>query len=62
MAYGLKYEDDFFDVDEHKWKLKIYQWNFSGTKETNSLTLGPDAVQIMYEQKGDDFFSPIIGL
>lgn len=61
MAYGLKYEDDFFDVDEHKWKLKIYQWNFSGTKETNSLTLGPDAVQIMYEQKGDDFFSPIIG-
>ena len=61
MAYGLKYQDDFFDVDEHKWRLKIYQWNFSGSTETNTLTLGPDAVQIMYEQKGDDFFSPIIG-
>ena len=62
MAYGLKYQDDFFDVDEHKWRLKIYQWNFSGSTETNTLTLGPDAVQIMYEQKVMISFHQLLGV
>ena len=61
MAYGLRFQDDFFDVDEHKWKLKIYKRDYTGSVETNTLTLGPDAVKIDWQQKGDDFFSPLIG-
>ena len=61
MAYGLRFEDTFFDVDEHKWLLRIFKRNYTGSKTSNSLTLGPNAVQVSWEQKGDDFFSPIIG-
>ena len=61
MAYGLRFEDTFFDVDEHRWLLRIYKRDYTGSKSTNSLTLGPNAVQVFWDQKGDDFFSPIIG-
>jgi hypothetical protein len=61
MSYGLRFQDDFFDVDEHKWKLRIYKKDYTGNVETNTLVLGGNPVQITYEQGGDDFYSPIIG-
>tara|TARA_R100000700_G_scaffold24_1_gene48 strand:+ start:3438 stop:5801 length:2364 start_codon:yes stop_codon:yes gene_type:complete len=61
MAYGLRFQDDFFDVDEHKWKLRIYKKDFTGDVENNTLTLGPNAAKVTWEQKNDNFFDPIIG-
>ena len=61
MAYGLRFQDDFFDVDEHKWRLKIYKKDYTESTEVNTLVLGPDPVKITWEQKDGDFFSPIIG-
>ena len=61
MSYGLRFDDDFFDVDEHKWKLRIYKRNYTGNAENNTLNLGGDPVVITYEQSKDGFFSPLIG-
>ena len=61
MSYGLRFQDDFFDVDEHKWKLRIYKKDYVGSVEENTLTLSGNPVQITYEQSGDDYYSPIIG-
>jgi len=61
MAYGLRFQDDFFDVDEHKWKLRIYKRDYTESVEENTLTLGPNAVKIDWKQKGDNFYSPLIG-
>ena len=61
MSYGLRFDDDFFDVDEHKWKLRIYKRDYVEDAENNTLTLGNDPVHITYEQSGDDFFAPLIG-
>ena len=49
MSYGLRFDDDFFDVDEHKWKLRIYKRDYVEDVENNTLTLGGDPVHITYE-------------
>lgn len=59
MAYGELYRVNFFDPDEHKFLLQIYEDGYSGLVSDN-LTLGPNPVVISYQQD-DDFFNPIIG-
>ena len=59
MAYGELYRVNFFDPDEHKFLLQIYEDGYSGIVSSN-LTLGPNPVVISYQQD-DDFFNPIIG-
>ena len=59
MAYGELYRVNFFDPDEHKFLLQIYEDGYSGIVSDN-LTLGPNPVVISYQQD-DDFFTPIIG-
>ena len=59
MAYGKRFEVDFFDVDENKFRIQIFKDGYTGTSSSN-LTLGPNPVQISWKQS-DDYFSPIIG-
>ena len=59
MAYGEKYFSNFYDTDENKYRLQIFQWNFTGNASSN-LTLADNAVTINYSQD-DDYFQPIIG-
>lgn len=59
MSYGEKYFTNFFDDDENKYRLQIFQWGFSGNASSN-LTLADNAVTINYAQD-DDYFQPIIG-
>ena len=59
MAYGEKYFTNFYDTDNHKFRLQIFQWNYSGTPSSN-LTLAEDGVTVNYSQD-DDYFQPIIG-
>jgi hypothetical protein len=59
MAYGELYRVNFFDPDEHKFLLQIYEDGYSGIVSDN-LTLGANPVVISYQQD-DDFFNPIIG-
>lgn len=59
MSYGEKYFSNFFDNDENKYRLQIFQWGFTGNASSN-LTLADNAVTINYSQD-DDYFQPIIG-
>ena len=59
MAYGELYRVNFFDPDEHKFLLQIYDDGYSGLVSSN-LNLGANPVVISYQQD-DDFFNPIIG-
>ena len=59
MAYGEKYFSNFYDTDENKYRLQIFQWNFIGNASSN-LTLADNPVTINYSQD-DDYFQPIIG-
>ena len=59
MSYGEKYFTNFFDDDENKYRLQIFQWGFTGNASSN-LTLADNAVTINYAQD-DDYFQPIIG-
>mgnify|MGYP003146084075 CR=1 FL=1 len=59
MAYGELYRVNFFDTDEHKFLLQIFEDNYSGIVSTN-IKLGPDPVVISYQQD-NDYFSPLIG-
>jgi hypothetical protein len=59
MSYGEKYFTNFFDDDENKYRLQIFQWGFTGNPSSN-LTLADNAVTINYAQD-DDYFQPIIG-
>ena len=59
MAYGELYRVNFFDPDDHKFLLQIYEDGYSGIVSDN-LTLGANPVVISYQQD-DDFFNPIIG-
>ena len=59
MAYGERFNVDFFDVDENKFKVQIFKDGFTGSSSSN-LTLGPNPVQISWKQ-ADDYFNPIIG-
>ena len=59
MSYGEKYFSNFFDDDENKYRLQIFQWGFNGNASSN-LTLADNAVTINYAQD-DDYFQPIIG-
>ncbi len=59
MAYGEKYFTNFYDDDNHKFRLQIFQWNYSGTPSSN-LTLAENGVTVTYRQD-DDYFQPIIG-
>ena len=59
MSYGLQYFTNFFDTDENKYRLQIFQWQFSGTAKSN-ITLADNPVIIEYNQD-DDYFQPIIG-
>jgi hypothetical protein len=59
MSYGEKYFSNFFDNDNNKFRLQIFQWGFTGNASSN-LTLADNAVTINYAQD-DDYFQPIIG-
>lgn len=59
MSYGEKYFTNFFDNDNNKFRLQIFQWGFTGNASSN-LTLADNAVTINYAQD-DDYFQPIIG-
>jgi len=59
MAYGKRFEVDFFDVDENKFRIQIFKDGYTGTSSSN-LTLGPNPVQISWKQS-EDYFNPIIG-
>jgi hypothetical protein len=59
MSYGEKYFSNFFDNDNNKFRLQIFQWGFTGNASSN-LTLADNAVTINYSQD-DDYFQPIIG-
>lgn len=59
MAYGELYRVNFFDTDENKFLLQIFEDGYSGLVSDN-LILGADPVIVSYQQD-DDFFNPIIG-
>jgi len=59
MSYGEKYFSNFFDDDENKYRLQIFQWNFTDTASDN-IRLADNPVVINYSQD-DDYFQPIIG-
>ena len=59
MSYGLQYFTNFFDNDDNKYRLQIFQWQFTGTAKSN-ITLADNAVVINYRQD-DNYFQPIIG-
>ena len=59
MAYGELYRVNFFDTDEHKFLLQIFEDGYSGLVSDN-LTLGDNPVVVSYQQD-DNFFNPIIG-
>tara|TARA_R100000654_G_scaffold64904_1_gene92617 strand:+ start:102 stop:2423 length:2322 start_codon:yes stop_codon:yes gene_type:complete len=59
MAYGEKYFTDFFDTDNNKFRLQIFQFGFTGIAQSN-ITLAENGVTISYKQD-DDYFKPIIG-
>tara|TARA_A100001201_G_scaffold140362_1_gene133383 strand:+ start:2854 stop:5187 length:2334 start_codon:yes stop_codon:yes gene_type:complete len=59
MSYGLQYFTNFFDTDDNKYRLQIFQWQFTGTAKSN-ITLADNGVVINYRQN-DDYFRPIIG-
>tara|TARA_R100000426_G_scaffold55970_1_gene40002 strand:- start:55 stop:2457 length:2403 start_codon:yes stop_codon:yes gene_type:complete len=59
MAYGELYRVNFFDTDEHKFLLQIFEDGYSGLVSDN-LTLGDNPVVVSYQQD-NNFFNPIIG-
>ena len=59
MSYGLQYFTNFFDTDENKYRLQIFQWQFTGVARSN-ISLADNGVVINYRQD-DDYFKPIIG-
>ena len=59
MAYGELFRVNFFDTDEHKFLLQIFEDGYTGVVSDN-LILGADPVVISYQQD-NDFFNPIIG-
>ena len=59
MSYGLQYFTNFFDNDNNKFRLEIFQWQYSGTARQD-IILADNAVTISYRQD-DDYFQPIIG-
>ena len=59
MAYGELYNVKFYDPDENKFQLQIYEEGYVGDISSN-LTLGANPVVISYQQD-NDYFKPIIG-
>lgn len=65
MAYGLKYELFFSDIEGNKFKIEILKKNFEldplglGTQPTELVGTGKPA--IIEWQADDDIYSPIIG-
>jgi len=59
MSYGLQYFTNFFDTDVNKYRLQIFQWQFTGNPKSN-IRLADNGVVINYRQD-DDYFQPIIG-
>jgi hypothetical protein len=58
MAYGVKFELFFQDVEERRFKVEILKNGYSGT--VKSLVGTGDPVEIIWEGN-DDIYSPIIG-
>ena len=58
MAYGVKFELFFQDVEERRFKVEILKKGYSGT--VKSLVGTGDPVEIIWEGN-DDIYSPIIG-
>ncbi len=65
MAYGLKYQLFFTDVENNKFKIEIHQKNFildpfgAGTQPTQIIATG-NPVEIKWDADSD-IYSPIIG-
>jgi len=59
MSYGLQYFSNFFDNDDNKYRLQIFQWQFTGVAKSN-ITLADNPIIINYRQN-EDYFQPIIG-
>lgn len=58
-SYVEKYATNFFDNDNNKFRLQIFQYGYSGSL-SNNITLAKSPVVINYSQD-DDYFQPIIG-
>lgn len=58
-SYVEKYATNFFDNDNNKFRLQIFQYGYSGSV-SNNITLAKSPVVINYSQD-DDYFQPIIG-
>lgn len=58
-SYVEKYATNFFDNDNNKYRLQIFQYGYSGSV-SNNITLAKSPVVINYSQD-DDYFQPIIG-
>ena len=48
MAYGELYRVNFFDPDEHKFLLQIYEDGYSGLVSSN-LNLGANPVVMVWD-------------
>ena len=59
MSYAEKYFTNFYDNDNNKFRLQIFEWGFTGTASDN-IQLADNPVVITYSQD-DDYFQPIIG-
>ena len=58
-SYVEKYATNFFDTDNNKFRLQIFQYGYGGSV-SNNITLAKNPVVINYQQD-DDYFQPIIG-
>ena len=58
MAYGVKFELFFQDVEERRFKVEILKKGYSGT--VKSLVGSGNPVEIIWEGN-EDIYSPIIG-
>lgn len=59
MSYGEKYFTNFYDDDNNKFRLQIFEWGFTDSASDN-IQLADNPVVINYSQD-DDYFQPIIG-
>lgn len=59
MSYGEKYFTNFYDNDNNKFRLQIFEWGFTSSASDN-IQLADNPVVITYSQD-DDYFQPIIG-
>lgn len=59
MSYGEKYFTNFYDNDNNKFRLQIFEWGFTDSASDN-IQLADNPVVITYSQD-DDYFQPIIG-